>query len=61
MVKKSLAQAKPAAEKGDARAQYVLGRMYDRGWVFPRDFTPKAVAWYRKAAEQGDATYYEIV
>ena len=38
-----------AAERGDAEAQVILGRMYD-GQNYA-----KAVEWYRKAAEQGNA------
>jgi hypothetical protein len=40
-----------AAEKGDARAQFSLGEMYDTGWGVPRD-DAQAAQWYRKAVEQ---------
>ena len=54
--KKNHAQAievfKPLAEKGDAKAQFQLGLMYDRGQSVPQDYA-QAVIWYRKAAEQG--------
>src|SRR6478736_5768405 len=43
-----------AAEKGDARAQYNLGLMYDNGLGVPQDYAA-ALRWYRKSAEQGDA------
>jgi uncharacterized protein YdaT len=42
------------AEKGDALAQYNLGRSYADGEGVPKDAV-EAVKWYRKAAEQGDA------
>ena len=42
------------AEKGDAVAQYMLGRSYRVGEGVPQDST-QAVYWYRKAAEQGHA------
>jgi TPR repeat protein len=42
------------AERGDADAQFNLGRMYDRGEGVPQDYA-RAVSWYRKAADQGDA------
>lgn len=44
----------PLAEKGDAQAQEKIGRLYDRGRGFPRNYA-EAERWYRKAAEQGDA------
>ena len=42
------------AEQGDAEAQYELGRMYFLGKGMPRNAT-KALEWYQKAAEQGNA------
>jgi hypothetical protein len=42
----------PLAERGDARAQYMLGLAYDRGNGVPQDHA-KAAIWYRKAAVQG--------
>lgn len=47
-----------AAEQGDKFAQNGLGLLYDTGHGVPRD-TYQAIAWYRKAAEQGlaDAQY----
>lgn len=45
----------PLAEAGNVDAQIYLGHMYDRGMgTVPSDLT-KAIPWYRKAAEQGDA------
>ena len=41
-----------AAEQGDARAQTMLGVMYDNGEGVAED-DREAVRWYRKAAEQG--------
>ena len=38
--------------QGYVEAQYNLGRMYANGEGVPEDFV-EAVAWYRKAAEQG--------
>ncbi len=43
-----------AAEAGDPGAQGVLGDCYQYGWFVEKDYT-KAVAWYEKAAEQGNA------
>src|SRR5674476_586003 len=42
------------AEKGDANAQFVLGRKYDIGKGVPQDYA-EAAKWYRMAAEQGHA------
>ncbi len=42
------------AERGDAKAQFSLGKIYFRGQGVPRDYS-EAVRWYRKAAEQGDS------
>jgi hypothetical protein len=47
------AAVQKAAEQGDAKAQYTLGMMYEKGRGVPRDDL-KALAWYTKAAEQGD-------
>ena len=43
-----------AAEQGDAKAQFNLGVMYDKGQGVMRNYA-EAAKWYRKAAEQGDA------
>ena len=42
------------AEQGNAKAQYNLGLMYDKGQGLPQD-DREALKWYRKAAEQGHA------
>ena len=44
----------PLAQQGDARAQNILGFMYEEGTGVPQDYA-LAMSWYRKAAEQGDA------
>ena len=44
----------PLATQGDARAQAILGVMYDNGRGVPQD-DAEAVKWYRLAAEQSDA------
>ena len=41
-----------AAEQGDARAQFELGRRYATGRGVPRD-DAEAVSWFQQAAEQG--------
>ena len=43
---------KPLAEQGNARAQYDLGFMHEKGQGVPKDDV-EAVKWFRKAAEQG--------
>ena len=40
------------AEKGDARAQFDIGFMHAYGWGVRRN-PAEAIAWYRKAADQG--------
>jgi TPR repeat protein len=44
----------PLAEAGDARAQYLLGRMCFYGQGLAQD-AARAAAWYRRSAEQGYA------
>ena len=44
----------PLAEKGNAKAQYILGGMYSEGLGGAQDYK-EAARWYRLAAEQGDA------
>ena len=51
---RALKQLMPLVEQGDADAQLLLGRMYDKGKGVPKDFV-EASRWYRKAAEQGHA------
>jgi TPR repeat protein len=52
--KTALAELRPLADKGDARAQSILGRMYAIGRGVPQD-DAEAVKWYRSAAGKGDA------
>lgn len=42
------------AQRGDAAAEYELGRMYQGGRGVTQD-SRRAVAWYRRSAEQGYA------
>src|SRR5579863_133011 len=42
------------ANAGDAASQLLVGLEYQKGDVVPRDFV-QAMAWYRKAADQGNA------
>jgi len=44
----------PAAEKGHKKAQYRLGRCYDKGHGVAED-NQKAYQWYLKGAQQGHA------
>jgi len=44
----------PLAEKGDATAQYKMGKMTSLGQGVPRD-ARSAAEWFHKAAEQGGA------
>ena len=44
-----------SAERGDVKARYNLGVMYQLGLGVPQD-DQEAVRWYRLAAEQGDAS-----
>ncbi len=50
----AISKFRPLAEQGDAKAQWALGVMYERGLGVPQDYA-EAVKWYRKAAEQGNA------
>lgn len=43
-----------AADQGDARAQYYLGKMYAYAQGVVQNYT-EAVNWYQKAADQGNA------
>ena len=49
-----IAEARAAADKGEAWAQYNLGNMYANGEGVPED-DATAVKWYTKSAEQGYA------
>ena len=51
----ALAEWRPLAEQGLAKAQHNLGLMYENGQGVPED-DKEAVKWYRMAAEQGDAS-----
>ena len=46
-------QLRERAEGGDANAQYALGCLYYEGQGVPQDYD-EALAWYRKAAAQGN-------
>ncbi len=41
-----------AAEAGDARSQYWLGKLHEAGTGVSQDVN-EAIRWYRKAARQG--------
>jgi len=45
----------PLAERGNARAQTMLGFLYETGQGVPQAYDA-ASYWYRRAAEQGDTT-----
>lgn len=51
---KAVELLKPLAEQGNPLAEETMGRMSERGAGVTRDYAA-AAAWYRKAAEQGDA------
>ncbi|MBB4639985.1 cell division septation protein DedD [Rhizorhapis suberifaciens] len=48
----AIAKWRPAANAGDADAQFNLGQAYKLGWGVPMDL-PVATEWFRKAAAQG--------
>lgn len=50
----SLDAISKSAERGDADAQFKLGRMFYLGKGMPQDYA-EAARWYRKAADQGHA------
>ena len=50
----AIAEFKEAATKGDAKAQYNLGLMYESAQGITQNY-PEALQWYRRAAEQGHA------
>ena len=54
----ALHELKPLAEQGNSDAQAFLGLMYRDGRGIPQNYA-EAVKWYRKAAEQGEATTLE--
>ena len=49
-----VADTRARAERGEAEAQFTLGRMYLDGEGVPQDHV-QSVAWFRKAAAQGHA------
>jgi TPR repeat protein len=49
---KALRRIRPAANDGDAAAQFYLGTMYVTGHGVQQDYSAAAL-WFRKAAEQG--------
>lgn len=51
----ALAKLLPAAKKGHKKAQYRVGRCYDKGHGVEED-NVEAVKWYSKSADQG---YYK--
>ncbi len=48
----AMAEFRPLAEQGDARAQFNLGAMYLNGWGVLQDYG-EALKWYRLAADHG--------
>ncbi len=52
--KLAMLRLKPFGERGNARAQSYVGRMYESGGGVERDYR-EAMRWYLMAAEQGDA------
>jgi hypothetical protein len=50
----ALRLARPLAEQGVARAQFILGSLYYSGQSVPQD-SSEALKWFRRAADQGDA------
>jgi hypothetical protein len=51
---KALREWSSLAERGDARAQFHLGMLYENGDGIPVDYG-KAREWYEKSAAQGEA------
>lgn len=50
----ALRTVRPLAEQGNAKAQYNLGVMYDKGQGVLQNYA-EAMKWYRLAADQGHA------
>jgi Sel1 repeat-containing protein len=50
----AIKEYRPLAERGDAEAQYRIGRMYEFGQGYPQD-KAQGIAWVRKAAAQNHA------
>lgn len=56
----AIAKLKPAAEKGHKKAQYFMGRCYDKGYGVTEN-DQVAFSWYMKAAKQGHAkSQYQV-
>jgi len=53
-IQSALSEIRPAAEAGDAQAQFYMGTLYEAGAGVPRD-QAAAATWYARAAEQGNA------
>ena len=51
---KAFPKLKAAADKGHKKAQYHVGRCYDKGYAVAKN-DAVAVSWYRKSASQGYA------
>jgi TPR repeat protein len=51
---------RPLADQGNAKAQEMVGSMYEQGWGVPQNYA-EAEKWYRKAADQGNATAQVIL
>jgi uncharacterized protein len=51
----ALRVVRPLADQGNAKAQALLGKMYERGEGVAQDLA-EAVKWLRKAAEGGEVT-----
>jgi TPR repeat protein len=47
----AIKEYRPLAERGDAEAQYRIGRLYEFGKGYPKD-QAQGIAWIRKAAAQ---------
>ena len=54
VVSSDLESIRQAAAQGDAEAQYQLGDIYYYGEGVSKNYT-RAVEWYRKSANQGNA------
>jgi uncharacterized protein len=50
----AIKEYRPLAERGNAEAQYRIGRMYEFGQGYPQD-KARGIAWVRKAAAQNHA------
>src|SRR5256886_20861 len=59
--RKVLAEIRAGADKGDAKAQYELGRAFFSGTLGVAKDEAEAVKWFRKAAEQNVADAQDSV